>query len=363
MLLLLSNSIDETADVLMQLCRERAAPAFRFNIDLWADYRFAWQHDGFVIHDPKGRTASSGDVSACLWRRPSLLDTPLWKGGTIDDRDATAAELHTIVRELAAWAAATGRLRLIEPGGARRAGRLTQMRLARRFFHVPEWTVGWGFRSPPGRRMVKRLSTEGLGSAKDRYIFVRSVDAERLSPSWPWLLQDVATGTHDATVLHVNGRSFAFLLENSRDELNVEDWRTRIGAYRDRWIPWSLAPDLSRSIDAYMKCLGLRFGRLDFLVGKDEVSFLEVNPSGQFGWLDSAPDWSLHNAVLSAALDPSSSINGNEEITETEGATASNSEVASTSFRLESAESCSSWIGSTEPQRSSGAPNENPLYS
>lgn len=138
MLLLLSNSLDASADVLAELCAERPHPVFRFNIDLWLNYRFAWTPDGFAIRDPSGRAAVSEEISACLWRRPSLRDTPGWEGGTADDRTATEAELHVLVRELAEWARARGLLRLIDPSAPRRVGRLAQMRVASDFFTVPD---------------------------------------------------------------------------------------------------------------------------------------------------------------------------------------------------------------------------------
>jgi len=316
MLLLLSNSIDGTADVIVGLCADRAQPVFRFNIDLWAQYRFAWTHDGFAFHDPLGRTATSGEISACLWRRPSLRDTPQWEGGSPDDRVATEAELHTLVREVADWTRARGMLRLIEPGGPRRVGRLAQMRVAREFFTVPEWSTGWGFRWPPGRRMVKRLTTEAVGKARDRYIYVQSVEADRLSPDWPWLLQEAATGSRDATVLYVQGRCFGFAMEETRAHLGVEDWRIRNDAHNDKWRIWDLPPVLAQRIGGYMERLGLHFGRLDFIVGDDEVWFLEVNPNGQFGWLDDPDGWPLHHAVLDAVLDPSSTVYGNEIVRE-----------------------------------------------
>lgn len=316
MLLLLSNSIDGTADVIVGLCAERAQPVFRFNINLWAQYRFAWTHDGFAFHDPAGRTVASDAITACLWRRPSLRDTPEWEGGSPDDRAATEAELHTLVREMADWARARGLLRLIEPAGPRRVGRLAQMRVAREFFAVPEWSAGWGIRWPSGRRMVKRLTTEGVGKAGDRFIYVQSVEADRLSPDWPWLLQEAAPGSRDATVLYVRGRCFGFEMAETRSDLDVEDWRIRNDSYHDRWRPWDLPPDLAPRICEYMGRLGLHFGRLDFIVGDDGVWFLEVNPNGQFGWLDDPDGWPLHNAVLDAVLDPASAVCGTETVRE-----------------------------------------------
>ena len=318
MLLLLSNSIDGSADLLVALCDERAVPVFRFNIDLWTAYRFAWTADGFAFHDPSGRSARSEEVSACLWRRPSLRDTPEWEGASPEDRVATEAELHTIVRELGDWARARGLLRLIEPSGPRRVGRLAQMRVARDVFPVPDWAVGWGVRWPPGRRMVKRLTTEAVGAARDLQIYVQSVASETLSPQWPWLLQEIAPGDRDATVVYVDGRCFGFEMEATRGDLGVEDWRIRNGPNCDRWRPRALSEDLVARIRRYMGRLGLKFGRLDFIVDGDDFVFLEVNPNGQFGWLDDPDGWPIHNAVLDAVLDRGSAVDGRAAVSEIE---------------------------------------------
>ncbi|MEZ5841532.1 MAG: hypothetical protein R3D02_14265 [Hyphomicrobiales bacterium] len=317
MLLLLSNSIDGTADVIVELCEKRGEPVFRFNIDLWTQYRFAWTPDGYAFEDPTGRKVTSAEVTACLWRRPSLRDTPDWEGGSPEDRPATEAELHTLMRELADHARARGVLRLMEPFGGRRVGRLTQMRIAREFFAVPGWAAGWGLRWPPGRRMVKRLTTEGVGADRDHYIFVQSVDSERLAPGWPWLLQEIAPGSRDATVVYVAGQSFGFEMEKTRADLEVEDWRIRNGATTDKWRDWAMPAGLAEAIRAYMDRLGLHYGRLDFIAGDGEPAFLEVNPNGQFGWLDDPDGWPLHRAVLDAVLDPAFSITGAEVARET----------------------------------------------
>ena len=52
----------------------------------------------------------------------------------------------------------------------------------------------------------------------------------------------------------------------------------------------------------------LKYGRLDFIIGGSEPQFLEVNPEGQFGWLDDEDGLPLHNEVADAILDPTSVV-------------------------------------------------------
>ena len=113
-------------------------------------------------------------------------------------------------------------------------------------------------------------------------------------------------------------RCHASPTRRSRLDLGVKDWRTLIGTEEDRWQPSAMPDGFPERIAAYMDRLGLLFGRLDFLVGDGEPSFLEVNPSGQFGWLDDSSGWPLHSAVLDAVLDPGSSVRGDETVRERE---------------------------------------------
>jgi hypothetical protein len=46
------------------------------------------------------------------------------------------------------------------------------------------------------------------------------------------------------------------------------------------------------------------------------MTFLEVNPNGQLGWLDEPGAWPLHRAVLDAVLDPASTVQGDETVRE-----------------------------------------------
>lgn len=164
--------------------------------------------------------------------------------------------------------------------------------------------------------MVKRFVPIPIGPNDDQYIYVKSVDAAQLSPEYPWLTQEAGQGTRDATVLYVNGLCFGFEMRMSREAYGVDDWRILSNVSSDHWRPWLLSNHVQDKIVAYMSQIGLRFGRLDFLTGEDDPIFLEVNPNGQFGWLDEPPTWPLHNAVLDAVLNSTSAILGNERADE-----------------------------------------------
>jgi D-alanine-D-alanine ligase-like ATP-grasp enzyme len=49
-----------------------------------------------------------------------------------------------------------------------------------------------------------------------------------------------------------------------------------------------------------MKRCALRFGRLDFVLEDDTLYFLEVNPNGQWAWLDLNDEVGLITAMVNA---------------------------------------------------------------
>ncbi len=58
-----------------------------------------------------------------------------------------------------------------------------------------------------------------------------------------------------------------------------------------------------------MNRLGLRFGALDFLVTPDgEWYFLEINPNGQWAWIEQETGLPISDAIADALLTPELAI-------------------------------------------------------
>ena len=150
--------------------------------------------------------------------------------------------------------------------------------------------------------MVKQLTQRPY---QGMALYVDKVNATDLSLEFPWFVQEPAKGNRDATVLYINGKVHCYQFATERGELT--DWRVTQGTEANKWVPWNAGEEFENKVCAYMREMGLKFGRLDFIIGGDEPEFLEVNPCGQFGWLDDE-NLTLHNEVLDAILDPSSTI-------------------------------------------------------
>ena len=277
---MVTNSYDVTSDVVVS--RLPPAGVFRFNVDQWAEYTVVFTHDGFSIRSPGGHTIREQDVSHLYWRKPfDPADVDPVRGTMAhwqaEQRWYVLVELCNVLRRAGVPA-------LVEPHAERRLGKLVQMRLAAEAFRVPEWCV-WQGEAPPmldgDGWLVKSLVMEPLG--ENRFLYVTPVDSTTLAPEYLWFCQRTVEAASDITVVYIDGRCHAYRLD--RATFPGVDWREHLTDLTWDKVAWS--EDRARATQRFMAACGLRFGRLDFLeTAEGDLFFLEVNPNGQFAWLD-----------------------------------------------------------------------------
>lgn len=139
-----------------------------------------------------------------------------------------------------------------------------------------------------------------------KFVFVQSIDTEELADGWPWYLQEKVDAKLDVTIAYIGGRCFGMQLD--RASFDGIDWRKHIGTGTDKLWEYISLPDwLQAKIHAYMKEMRLDYGRLDFLASKKDFSdivFLEVNPHGQWGWMDLNKDKGIYAAMMEFLTTP-----------------------------------------------------------
>lgn len=112
------------------------------------------------------------------------------------------------------------------------------------------------------------------------------------------LLQEWIPKRHDVRLTVVEEEPFAVEIHAHSDEGRV-DWRADYASheYRVGTVP----DDVRKGAAALLHELGVNFGAFDFAVTLDgEWVFLEVNPNGQWGWLEHATGLPIGSAIASA---------------------------------------------------------------
>lgn len=281
-----TNSYDQSADLLIR--KLGSGRVFRFNLDLWKDYAIEIGPDRLVITNPAGLTVRLSDIAKFLWRKPYtnqqlFPDKPFPREQVYQEE-----ELAYAMKEVWNRMYYEGRAVLIDPLSDDLAGKLVQAKIAAACFPVPAWRVVAG--SPAaltaGRTsVVKSLTSQRVGPKS--VLFTTRVQEDQLDPASLWFVQDLVEADRDVTVMVIRDALFAFEYDRASLPERLLDWRqARARDPVQTWRPHQLPEATAASIRRFMDAMALQYGRLDFLLSGGTYQFLEVNPNGEWGWLD-----------------------------------------------------------------------------
>lgn len=120
------------------------------------------------------------------------------------------------------------------------------------------------------------------------------------------LLQRRIRAQYAVRLTAVDDRMFAAAI-HAHSEAAAVDWRSDYDALT--YEPVEPPSQIITGIRTMMSRLGLRFGALDFLVTPDgEWHFLEVNPNGQWAWIEQETSLPISEAIADALLTPPESV-------------------------------------------------------
>lgn len=81
------------------------------------------------------------------------------------------------------------------------------------------------------------------------------------------------------------------------------DWRRQGFALVNAWQPYNLPEDIESKLTQLMAYFGLNYGAIDIILTPDNRHvFLEVNPVGEFFWLENTPGLPISNAIAQTLL-------------------------------------------------------------
>lgn len=329
MLLIFTNTYDLSANRIIE--RIGSDRVFRFNFDIWHEYKIELDAAGFTISNPTGHSIGRTDIAKAYWRKPisrfhlqghrkpaakvglarlfrRMLGGERYPPKMSAQQRYLEAEMDYLTSEIRNLLWKDGKLVLVEPSSQSRLGKLVQLDIARHYFLVPPYSF---FHDPdlamrPARaRVAKSLSSERLGL--NAFFWTTAVDEAALNPRHPWFVQDRIDAGRDVTVVHVRGRNFAFGLDRNLFVARTVDWREAGDLTTPLWAPQEVPAPLLGQTNAFMREVGLDFGRLDFLQDGEIYWFLEVNSNGEWGWLDPQGKRGVLDALVSE-LDPDTPV-------------------------------------------------------
>lgn len=283
--LVLTNQLDSTADLVVSRLNDRGVPVFRCDaaefpqeLTLSATLEVGWS--GAL--DNGLRRLDLSNVRAVYYRRPEEFRLP--DGMSEAGRQFAAAQsragfLGVVASLPCLW--------INHPARDQQANyKPWQLRVAQGLGLNPPRTI---ITNDPaaGRKFAAGIDapiiTKSLGAPVDTVIVdpVEFDDSVRLCAH---LFQEWIDKAHEVRLTVVGSRFFAVEIHAGSDAARV-DWRTDYKSLT--YKPTAVPGDVRERVNAFMHHFGLTFGAFDFIVTPEGAwRFLEVNPNGQWHWIE-----------------------------------------------------------------------------
>jgi glutathione synthase/RimK-type ligase-like ATP-grasp enzyme len=120
----------------------------------------------------------------------------------------------------------------------------------------------------------------------------------------PTLFQGYIEKAYELRVTIVGNRIFSALIDSQKSDQTKIDWRRYDDSNTPPYCPYLLPVEIEHKLLSMMRLLGLEFGAIDLIRSvNDKYVFLEINPGGQWGWVedftgqkitDAVAEWLIH---------------------------------------------------------------------
>ncbi|MEZ5978081.1 MAG: MvdD family ATP-grasp ribosomal peptide maturase [Planctomycetota bacterium] len=164
-----------------------------------------------------------------------------------------------------------------------------------------------------GAIVTKMMSSFAVyEEGREQVVFTNPVTAADLADLdglrfCPMTFQETLRKSVELRVTVVGERVFAASIDSQALDGSRHDWRREGTALMEEWREYELPEGVRTGLLAMMERLGLNYGAADFVVTPEgRCVFLEINPSGEFFWLERVPGFPISRClaeVLTGAVE------------------------------------------------------------
>ncbi|MBN1173026.1 MAG: ATP-grasp ribosomal peptide maturase [Micromonosporaceae bacterium] len=310
--MVLTHPFDPTADLVVSELNERGIPVFRCDPGEFPKRLTLTAHLGDTgwqgrLHLPE-RSVHLSDIGCVYYRRPTLFDLP--DGLSADVRRWASQEARMgvggILATLPNWLNHPQRIAAAEY-------KPVQLVVAAEVgFRAPETLItndpeaARGFCLEHGPVVYKSLTPASVADGDThKLVYTTPTSAEQIDASvgrTAHLFQrHLNSKSHEVRLTTVDDRLFATRIDGHSPAATI-DWRAdydhlSYATLADTDIPVSVRSGIPAFLDRFR----LRFGVFDFVVTSDGTWwFLEVNPNGQWAWIQDATGQPIAAAIADA---------------------------------------------------------------
>lgn len=317
MLLIVTEQRDLTADYLVLRLRERSIPFLRLNTeDFGRVFQLTISIDSTeaigLVHLQDGRTVRTDEITGAYIRRPALPSPA--EDVDAEHREFASREMVESLRSF--WTLIPDKCWLNAPAALHSAALKTRQLLAARQcgFVIPRTcisdhhpTIVDFAAGTPGPFITKAVKS-GFVHVNSEY---RLAATTRLPADFPADLgayarvpavyQPEVRKAHDLRVTVVDDQVFTAAIYSQEFPATTVDWRVDVPGDELRHEAVELETDITQACRRITRLLGLRYSATDLIRTSDGgVVFLEVNPNGEWMWLEDVCCFPLRDTIIDA---------------------------------------------------------------
>jgi hypothetical protein len=302
--LVLSSTIDYSSDLICAELESRGLNYLRINRDRFIEYEiiYALKDDQMIIK--MGNlvyTLCASSIESVYFRAPVFLRTTA-KAYTVEEQ-LKRSQWSSFIRNLIIFDKAKW---INHPVAVYQAeNKLYQLKVAEQCgLLVPNTYVGNTLPkdiSLENMYIVKSLDTALFyDGTNEMFTYSTMISGKELLDSEirtaPIILQDYLQLKVDLRVTIIGNQIFPVSITKNGKAI-IGDWRKSNKDNLD-YIPIELPEAIYEKIMNFMQKLGLTFGGVDFALVGDDYYFIEINPTGEWGWLNSNDDIRIDMAIV-----------------------------------------------------------------
>ncbi|ELV2845575.1 hypothetical protein QNZ47_004388 [Enterobacter cloacae] len=288
--LILSSMYDFSTDLVVQRLENNGDNFIRLNKEQLSDYEIFLDPINTILR-VKGEyvDVETSNVKSVWFRQPVFLrNTP---GRSIDiNEQLSLSQWNAFLRGLMVFDKAYW---MNWPQATYAAeSKPYQLIIAKKIgFSVPQTIISnsLGFEKLPSTKfIIKSMDTVLLKENDDCYFTYTSkanpadftLDKTKQAPI---TFQEYIEDKLDIRVTIVGSKVYAVAIKSNGNAIS-DDWRT-LKKEDLEYVDIELPVRIKKLCIEYVKLLGLNYGAIDFIKTKDEYIFIEINPTGEWGWL------------------------------------------------------------------------------
>lgn len=307
--LVLSSTMDYSSDLICAELEMRRLNYLRLNRDRFAEYEIEYALEDDAVKVKMGDAQyllSAKSVKSVYFRAPVFLRTT-GKAYTVEEQlkrsQWSAFIRNLIVLDKASW--------INHPVAIYRAeNKLYQLKVASQCgLAVPETYVGNSLPQSivhDNMYIVKSLDTALFYDGNNEmFTYSTMVSGQELLcaeiKAAPVIIQEYLHTKTDLRVTVIGNQIFSVSITKQGEPL-VGDWRKSNKDNLD-YVCIELPQAIKNQITQLIKNLDLSFGGIDLALVGDTYYFIEVNPTGEWGWLTSSASIPVDKAIVDYMAD------------------------------------------------------------